>query len=161
THRFGTERLMEKVAEPIARLESLLRAGGQGIEELLSINFRGAAVVPASDTSLREDSASKLRRCHWNEEQESGLSAAEFAATLRHFLVSHAPLDLADLACLSISSSSSDHPTTARTRLRFELGVILSGRASPRWQAIGEWALEWAQTATGWKIAEWRPVEMT
>jgi Flp pilus assembly protein TadD len=152
---------MENIAGPIARLESLLRAGGKGIEELLSTDFRGASVVPARETSLREDSAFNIRRSHWDEKQEAGLSAPEFVATLRRFLAPHSPLNLADLACLAISSSPDDHPTMARTRLRLELGGILPGGARRGWQAIGEWEVEWAQSTTGWKIAAWRPLEMT
>ncbi len=152
--------MMDQFAEPIARLESMLLAGGQGIEELLSTDFRGASVAPARETSLRGDSAFKIRRSNWAEKQSANLAAAEFAATLRRFLAPHAPLRLADLACLGISGSPDDHPTNVRTRLRFELGGTLTPDAKLRWQATGEWEIEWARSATGWKIAAWWPLEM-
>jgi len=152
---------MERIAEPIARLEFLLRDGGHGIEELLSTDFTGASVLPARETSLHEDSAFTIRRSFWDGKQLAVLSAAEFTATLRRFLAPHGPLNLADLACLSISSSTDDHPTIAQTRLRFEFGGKLTGGSDRGWQAIGEWEIKWAQTTAGWKIAGWQPIEMT
>jgi Flp pilus assembly protein TadD len=153
--------MMENLAEPVARLETFLRAGGQGIEELLTTDFTGTSVAPAHETSLWEDSSFNIRRSHWNETQEAGLDAAEFTATLRRFLAPHTPLNLGDLACLSISSSTGDHPTIARTRLRFEFGGKLVGGTKRGWQAIGEWEIKWAQIAAGWKITGWQPIEMT
>jgi Tfp pilus assembly protein PilF len=150
--------MMDQLAEPIARLESLLLAGGQGIEELLSADFRGVSLLPARETSLREDSAFKVRRSDWEEKQTAKLAAAEFATLLRCFLAPHAPLRLADLACLRISGSPDDNPTDVRTRLRFELGG--TPNLKRRWQATGEWEIQWAQSTTGWKIAAWRPLQM-
>ncbi len=62
THRFDSERMTDQLAEPIVRLESMLLVAGQGIEELLSADFRGASLLPARETSSREDSAFKIRR---------------------------------------------------------------------------------------------------
>jgi Flp pilus assembly protein TadD len=151
--------MADLLAQSIARLESMLLAAGQGMEESLSADFRGASLLPAHETSLREDSAFKIRRSDWAE-KETQLAAAEFAATLRRFLAPHAPLGLADLACVGISGSPDDHPTDIRTRLRFELGGTSTPDHKPRWQATGQWEIQWAQSATGWKIAAWRPLEM-
>jgi len=160
-HRFPSERMNDLLAEPLARLESILLAAGQGIEALLSTDFLGASPVPARETHLREDSAFKIRRSDWPENQPAQLPRADFAATLGRFLSPHAPLRLADLACLAISGSPDDHPTNVRTRLRFELGGASTPDSRTRWQATGEWEIEWAQSAAGWKVTSWRPLEMT
>jgi Flp pilus assembly protein TadD len=161
THRFGTEKMMESVAGPIARLERMLRDGGLGIEELLSTDFHGASLEPARESSIRKDSAFNIRRSHWEAKQEAGLGGAEFSAALRRFLAPHAPLSLADIACVAISGSPHDHPMNAGTRLRFELAGTHRGRAKPGWQATGEWEVEWAQSTAGWRITAWQPLEMT
>src|SRR5712692_1540491 len=51
-HRFPSERMNDLLAEPLARLESILLAGGQGIEALLATDFLGASPVPAHETHL-------------------------------------------------------------------------------------------------------------
>ena len=203
-HRFACEQRLELLSSSIERLRAMLLNGGNGVEDLLSRSFLGVSVVPDRANIVRQDSIFNVERMDWKTAMALApkLGPAEFSTSLSRFLRDHSPLTLAQLTCLEISEvaaelSSSHQSKVLRSRVRFELaatrtaGAVLQGGITPpspdlRWQAIGEWEIDWepressaggqgprasekskntppaspAQTRN-WQIVAWRPLEIT
>jgi Flp pilus assembly protein TadD len=170
--RFQCERRYRALAPGLERLGGALRAGGAGLEPLLAPAFSGRQLTPGHETVLRHDSAFEVRRWQWPTGLKAGLATGEFCSALRRWLEPHSPLVLSDLECLQIDGSDSSPGREAlRTRIRFELGGEAANVPEPanaayaRWQAVGEWAIDWERTGAAdgaveiWQISSWRPVE--
>ncbi|HLW79252.1 MAG TPA: VCBS repeat-containing protein, partial [Terriglobia bacterium] len=159
-HRFSSEQMMHLLAPAVTQLETRLRLGAEGVEDLLATDFRGLSIVPARESTLRDDSVFRIWNSEWAGPQAPAASPQEFAGLLQQYLAPHAPLTLADLACLATLGSPEDQPASIHTRLRFELaGPVVTG-SKRTWQATGVWQIEWNRDDTSWKIAAWRPIEM-
>jgi Flp pilus assembly protein TadD len=173
--RFACERGFRVLTLALEELHSALRSGGAGLQRLLSPRFQGLSPQPARETVLRQDGVFRVSRGDWSEPAVV-LDAARFSADVSHWLEPHAPLTLADLDCLGVSEFPATVPAgrhRLRSRIRFELAGGASDESSAdgvpfgRWQASGEWEIEWEQAANAaagasaapWLIAAWRPVE--
>jgi len=203
-HRFECERRMDVLSASIEKLRTALLAEALRVEELLSPRFRGFSPVPEHESPLRGDSIFDVRKAEWGTPniEIAPLGPTEFSSSLRRFLAEHHPLTLVQLDCLQISAApqellSSGTSHNLRTRIRFELASVPPAEsvsqteANPRpaltrWQAVGEWEIEWEAAGTGvsgqglgtgerqrtpnlesrtsasdWQIVAWRPLEMT
>lgn len=169
--RFGCERRFRALRPSLERLATSLRAGGTGLENLLSPAYSGRPLAPQHEAPLKENSAFRVTRWTWDDPAGGAqVKSAAFSADVGRLLARHAPLELAELECLQIDEAASGR---VRTRVRFELaGPEKSGdsRRFARWQAVGQWEIEWepaesestgssAGTAADWLIAHWSPVE--
>ena len=171
--RFACERRFRVLTPALDQLRVVLGAGGRGLENLLSSEFRGTSLQPERESVLRHDTAFEVRRAEWDRHQEPQETRAEFSSGLRQWLEPHLPLTLGDLECLSITAPVEvSDPSQLRTRVRFELGGrAASGDNSPgncaRWQVVGEWEIEWERAEStesqggDWQISSWQPVETT
>ncbi len=151
--RFGSERLLRALSPSLNRLQSCLLADGSQLEELLSSNFHGSSPTPDSEIVLRSDGCFDVRRAQWQGITNGArdLSQRDFAAALRRFLSLQGVPTFAELSCVAInerrgSGASATYPGVhLRTRIRFELAgkQALGAQARGRWQASGEWEIEW------------------
>jgi Tfp pilus assembly protein PilF len=174
-HRFACERQFLTLTPGIEQLRAALRAGGAGLENLLSPAFRGRRLTPERETILRRDALFEVRRSEWDGHDGKQATAAEFGSELRRWIQPHAPLELSDLECLDIRApEESPDPVKLRARIRFELAgraaAADSAEGHARWQAVGEWDMGWERAAAGggaatassggaWQIVSWQPVE--
>ncbi len=107
------------------------------------------------------------------------LNAGQFSLDLARFLAPCTPLALLDLECTAISEAGNQAratPVSPRGKVSTRFRLKLAN--SSRWQATGEWEIDWEQvdtssskasatgpaqagSSTNWKIVGWRPLEMT
>lgn len=178
---------MRSLAGPLSRLQQAILQAGTGLEACLATDFQGQPLVPAREKTLRSDRCFEVQLALWDEHDASAppLRRAPFGNAVRAWLSARSPLRVADLECLAIAESprtatASPNPTAnLLTRIRFELA---GDQARPsehdsraRWQATGEWEIEWQPSpasghlttndseadTSGWAIASWQPVAMT
>jgi len=173
--RFACERRFRALTPALDQLRAVLRAGGRGLETLLSSGFRGSRLQPERESVVRRDAAFEVRRAGWDRDQAPQETRPEFSSGLRQWLEPYSPLALSDLECLSVTAPvEAPDARQLRTRVRFELAGRAASENPPssytRWQVVGEWDIEWVRAGAGisestasqaWQISRWQPVEMT
>ena len=175
--RFGCERRFRALRPGLDSLGSSLRAAGAGLEQLFSPDFSGSMLGPQNEESLRDDMVFRVTRWRWDDLGGAAqVRSPVFISGLHRLLEVHTPLVLADLECLKIGEAGEGANQRLQTRIRFEI----AGSAGPqqeagsrrftRWQAVGQWDVEWepanfgsssasAAGSSHWLIARWTPVE--
>jgi tetratricopeptide (TPR) repeat protein len=181
--RFACERRVRSLADAFSKLQQAIRSGGTSLEECLSPDFRGWPPMPVHEKILRSDRCFEVRLGVGGDADTPPLQSEAFCSAARTWLSPRNPLHLAELECLSIAeaprlqTAASNQNHNLLTRIRFDMaGDRPSSEHDPRsrWQATGEWELEWQPRRTGgpnatqnsgaadeWAVVTWRPSTMT
>ncbi|HEV2493861.1 MAG TPA: FG-GAP-like repeat-containing protein [Terriglobia bacterium] len=177
---------MRSLAPVFSGVRQAILGGGAGLEECLSTDFQARTPIPAHEKILRSDRCFEVRLAVWDDDASTPTLRREaFSNAVRAWLSPRSPLRVAELECLSVaeappSLTDGSNPDSALlTRIRFDL----AGDQPPpsehdhrtRWQATGEWEIEWKPRQSSdpdattdreaddreWSVASWRPATMT